>query len=249
MIPCLNDGDLLAHCLTSLQNQIVPAEEVIVVDNGSVDDSADIAERYGARVVSEPRRGITWAMQTGFRAATGDVLFRIDADVVVPEDTIIRLHQIWDRADEYTGNSVVGLSGGAEFVTPGSYGRIMSSLYMGAYWTTTRWALGHYPLSGTNCCIRSSWWKEIDESVDFSDTLVHEDLHLSFAVRPEETIWLQKDLVLPTDPRHLKGTRQMLCRFYRGFHTIWVNWKEQLPQERLSARGKLPDFIDTLVQR
>ena len=43
---------------------------------------AEVARRGGARVVTEPRRGITWATQAGFNAATGDILVRTDADIL-----------------------------------------------------------------------------------------------------------------------------------------------------------------------
>lgn len=249
VIPCLNDATLLARCLESLNKQTVSANEIIVVDNGSTDESAEIARNYDARVVDEPRRGITWATQAGFQAATSDVMLRTDADVIVPNDFIERLHQAWDHADAHVGRRVVGVSGGGEFELPGRYGAFMTALYLGAYRMTSGWALGHQPFFGTNYSIRKDWWESIEGSVDFSDTVVHEDMHLSFAVRPEETVWVQKDLILPMDPRALQGFRQVINRFYRGFHTITVNWTRQLPQERLSARGKLPAFMDRMVQQ
>lgn len=43
VIPCLNDADLLRRCLVSLAAQEVPADEIIVVDNGSTDDSIEVA--------------------------------------------------------------------------------------------------------------------------------------------------------------------------------------------------------------
>lgn len=248
VIPCLNDATLLARCLESLTTQTIVADEILVVDNGSTDESAEVARTYGARVVEEPRRGITWATQTGFHAATGEIMLRTDADVVVPQDFIERLHRTWDSADQHVGRRVVGLSGGGQFELPGTYGRFMTALYLGAYRMTSGWALGHQPFFGTNYSIRKDWWESVESSVDFTDTVVHEDMHLSFAVRPNETVWVQKDLVLPMDPRALRGFRQVVNRFYRGFHTIMVNWKRQLPQERLSARGKLPEFMDRMVR-
>src|SRR5262245_58686563 len=57
------------------------ASEVIVVDNGSRDRTAEIARRAGARVVSEPRRGYGQACLAGIAAAEdADVLVFLDAD-------------------------------------------------------------------------------------------------------------------------------------------------------------------------
>lgn len=53
---------------------------VIVVDNGSVDDTADIARAYGARVVYERRAGYGAAVQSGVEAATHDFVAVMDGD-------------------------------------------------------------------------------------------------------------------------------------------------------------------------
>src|SRR5439155_1064492 len=56
------------------------AGEVIVVDNGSADGSAEVAASAGARVVRERRRGYGAAYMAGFAAAAGDVIVMADAD-------------------------------------------------------------------------------------------------------------------------------------------------------------------------
>jgi glycosyltransferase involved in cell wall biosynthesis len=53
---------------------------VLVVDNGSTDDTAGAARRAGAQVIGEPRRGYGAACATGVAAATGDVLVFMDGD-------------------------------------------------------------------------------------------------------------------------------------------------------------------------
>jgi LmbE family N-acetylglucosaminyl deacetylase len=55
--------------------------EIVVVDNGSDDETAAVAERAGARVVVEPQRGFGRALKTGFMAATGEIIFKLDADM------------------------------------------------------------------------------------------------------------------------------------------------------------------------
>ncbi|UBI07324.1 glycosyltransferase family 2 protein [Corynebacterium falsenii] len=248
VIPCLNDAPLLRRCLTTIAAQTDPRHEIIVVDNGSTDDSAAVAREFGARVVDEPRRGITWATQSGFDAATGEIMLRTDADITMPRDFMARLRATWTRALRNPGRRVVGVTGGGEFEIPGWHGRALTAAYLGSYRLTAGWALGHQPFFGTNYSISRAWWNEVRESVDFSDTLVHEDMHLSFAVRPDETVWLQRDLVLPMDPRAVQGAGQVAHRFRRGFHTIRVNWARELPQDRLSRRGALPAALDRWVR-
>lgn len=55
VIPCYNDAVLLRRCLRSIQQQTAAPAEVVVVNNGSTDDSENVAKESGARVVEEPR--------------------------------------------------------------------------------------------------------------------------------------------------------------------------------------------------
>lgn len=244
VIPCFNDAALLRRALASLIRQTVPAQEIIVVDNNSTDDSAAVARSFpGVRVIAEPRQGITHAARAGFDAATGDVIFRTDADVVAPPDFLARLHDAWNAAaDSETsgGRRVVAVTGSADFEIEGLRGRIATALYLGAYRVSVGSALGHTPLYGTNVSLRTDWWREVRDRVDFEDARVHEDMHLSFQVRPEETVWYQQDLVLRMDPRALRGGRQLIRRFRRGLHTMSVNFRTQPPPRRLAERGVLP---------
>ena len=81
VVPALDEQATLGACLHSLAEQDYPGEvEVIVVDNGSVDDTAAIARAAGARVVVEPIRGVCRARQTGTSLATGDIVVSTDAD-------------------------------------------------------------------------------------------------------------------------------------------------------------------------
>jgi glycosyltransferase involved in cell wall biosynthesis len=78
IIPALNEQDCLGPLLAELPAGL--ADEVIVVDNGSTDGTADAARRGGARVVSEPRRGYGYACAAGIAAAGGDALAFMDGD-------------------------------------------------------------------------------------------------------------------------------------------------------------------------
>ncbi|MEV4758369.1 glycosyltransferase family 2 protein [Micromonospora sp. NPDC049559] len=76
VLPCLDEAAALPAVLTGLP----PGYRAVVVDNGSTDGSPEIAARYGARVVPEPRRGYGAAVHTGLLAAEADLVCVLDAD-------------------------------------------------------------------------------------------------------------------------------------------------------------------------
>ena len=78
VIPVLNEVDSLPHVLREFPPGVV--DEVIVVDGGSSDGTADAARREGARVVVEARRGYGWACATGASSTDADVLVFLDGD-------------------------------------------------------------------------------------------------------------------------------------------------------------------------
>ncbi|WP_052208592.1 glycosyltransferase [Croceibacterium mercuriale] len=80
VIPAYNAAPWLVDAIASVAAQDVPAE-VIVVDDGSTDDTVAVAERAGVRVLRHPAaRGPSAARNSGARAATGDAVLFLDAD-------------------------------------------------------------------------------------------------------------------------------------------------------------------------
>jgi glycosyltransferase involved in cell wall biosynthesis len=78
IIPALNEADCLGRLLTEIPVGMV--HQVIVVDNGSSDNTAEVARSEGALVIDEPRRGYGFACAAGMAAAKGDVLVFMDGD-------------------------------------------------------------------------------------------------------------------------------------------------------------------------
>lgn len=85
IVPAYNEEALLALCLKSIIEEAGGINyELIVVDNNSTDNTAEVARGCGARVISEPRKGVTRARQAGLQAAKYDLVAFIDADNQLP---------------------------------------------------------------------------------------------------------------------------------------------------------------------
>ena len=84
VIPCLNEAQSIQRCVKTAKAVLDENRldgDVIVVDNGSIDGSGELAAEAGARVVYEPRRGYGSAYLAGFSAATGRYIVMADADL------------------------------------------------------------------------------------------------------------------------------------------------------------------------
>ncbi|MGC4048940.1 MAG: glycosyltransferase family 2 protein [Paludibaculum sp.] len=89
VIPVFNGGALLVQALEAMAASRVKPFELLVVDDCSTDDSAQVARSYGAQVLrTSGQSGPAHARNLGAHAAKGDVLFFLDADVCVHPDTI-----------------------------------------------------------------------------------------------------------------------------------------------------------------
>jgi len=98
VIPALNEEHYLAKCLeTIMQYKTDDLKEIIVVDNGSKDKTVEVASRYpGVKVLrfSHPL-GLPKAREPGFKAATGDLIASLDADVMIPEEWFAQIQEIF----------------------------------------------------------------------------------------------------------------------------------------------------------
>ena len=125
VLPCLNEAGTVGTCVAKgldALRRLGVCGEVIVVDNGSADGSAEVAAAAGARVVDEPRRGYGSALMCGIAAARAPLIIMADAD------------DSYDLTD--LERFITGLRGGADVVI-GS--RRRGTIEPGAMPTLHRW--------------------------------------------------------------------------------------------------------------
>lgn len=113
VIPAYNAAHFLPRCLNSVFAQTLQPAEVIVVDDGSKDDTAEIGRRLGARVVSRPNGGLSAARNTGVQSSSSEWVALLDADDMWSPE---KLRAQADRVQEdtvlvYTGIRIFGDDG------------------------------------------------------------------------------------------------------------------------------------------
>ncbi|MBI2611452.1 glycosyltransferase family 2 protein [Candidatus Gottesmanbacteria bacterium] len=211
VIPSFNEEKYLPRCLSSLQNQTFKNFEIIVVDNNSTDNTAQIANKFGARVVKETNQGMSRARDKGFEEAKCEIITRTDADSIAEAkwletiyDTFINNHQL------------VGITG--NLLSP--YKKIPNLIFKGwAYFLSVILGTacsGHIYLIGPNMAVRKSAWKKTIPHHD--DSIIHEDIDLSchlsevgkLAFIPEMKVVLSGRKV---DENPLKGLRDYLLKY------------------------------------
>jgi dolichol-phosphate mannosyltransferase len=101
VLPALNEEETIGKVIDEIPVEELEAKgyqtEIIVVDNGSTDKTAEIAAAQGAKVISEPNRGKGRAIRTGFGTVNGDFVFMLDADFTYPANYIVQMVELLEE--------------------------------------------------------------------------------------------------------------------------------------------------------
>jgi glycosyltransferase involved in cell wall biosynthesis len=138
IIPAYNEEALLGRTLKQLKvaaDASRQAYEIIVVDDASTDRTSEIAQSYGARVISVSLRHIAAVRNAGAREARGEVFIFVDADTLLPERTLLAALTELDN----------GAVGGGSVVQLDEKLPLLSTLYFKVFnflWKPLKYAAG-----------------------------------------------------------------------------------------------------------
>ena len=161
IVPVYNAGKYLPQCLKSLSAQTYPNFEVILVDDGSTDNSSTICDQHAQQdtrftVIHQPNAGAVAARKRGIQQAKGTLLSFVDSDDWVEDDFLTHLYQIrtYFKADisvcapfgqfsryQNCGQLVCGQEKALQIIFTDNFfaGYLWNKLYPMSYWKDITW--------------------------------------------------------------------------------------------------------------
>jgi len=227
VIPALNEQIQLGRTLQALHASIercaVPVQ-VIVVDNESNDDTAKIAREAGAEVISEAVHNVARVRNTGARAASGDVLVFLDADILVPLPFLARVVEEMSAPD---------CCGGAADVSHQPSSKLVRAYLLG--WRLLGRMLG-MAQGAAQFCRREAFARlgGYDEAL-----YMGEDVDFYWRMRKLGTVKFLRDVQVVASPRRfdrwplwrtLLWTNPLFILALRKSPRAWRGWYEHPPR-------------------
>lgn len=227
-IPCRNDADFLRTCLRALSEQTRAPDFIVVVDNSSEDDSANVARDNGAILLSQLRIGIWPAASMAYDEVAqrgADIIARLDADSVPPPDWIERIEKAFNEDP-----TLVAVTGMGDFYGGTRFSRWFGKhCYLGLMVSIMNPWLGNPVLFGSNSAMRVSLWERLRNKVLSDRADIHDDFELSIRMRPGDNVVYDETLRVGVSARPFDGPGAFATRIGKALRTMRLTWPEILP--------------------
>lgn len=233
IVPIYNVEDYIKECLESLERQIFNEIEVIMVNDGSTDDSGRIARKFAERnhnfvLIDQNNRGLSAARNAGLQQAKGEYVYFLDSDDLLTDGAINELYQraSSEDLDVLKFGAYVFEDRSKELKWTTEEGYKYKGEYPGVYEGLD--LLGRFIANGdtafSSCCLIFTKKSMIEkEHLRFCKGIIHEDNLFHW-----QLLSLSKRVAVLNKP--------LYCRRYRkGSITQTVDWKNRIRSMCVSA--------------
>ncbi|MEI7838577.1 MAG: polysaccharide deacetylase family protein [bacterium] len=224
VIPARNEENYIQKTIKSIENQDYKGfVEIIVVDNASIDKTAEVAKKLGAKVVTEMRVGLPRARETGRSVAVGDIIVYVDADTLLPKNYLTVTENTFN-----SNSKIVATSNPIKLTDGTPWQNFWCSAFFKIVYPVqnallTIFGLSHQVIGG-NFAVLSKSLDEIggfDTSIEFYG----EDLAISKHLAKVGQIKIISNLYGSTSARRLttQGTFRTFGIYFKNFFTVLIN--------------------------
>jgi glycosyltransferase involved in cell wall biosynthesis len=234
VVPFYNNADLLGDCLASIAAQTYPDLQVVMVDDGSADGSAEIARAAAAadrrfELVSVQNGGPGSARNHGVAAAAGEFLAFVDADDLLPPDAYATMLAVLERSgSDFVSGGVLRLSA-AGLGRSGLHARAIKGRRLQTHISAA--AELFYDISVWNKLFRRSFWDAA--GLRFPEGMLWEDL-----VAMTKAHVLARSVDVITDPVYRWRDRDKGAPSITQSRADAGNFRD-----RFTALGMIDDFL------
>ena len=102
IIPTYNRANLIENTLLSVFNQTIKVDEIIVVDDGSTDNTKQILEQYDIKYIFQENQGVSSARNTGIKRAKNEWICFLDSDDIWEHNKIEKTDSLPYRKSTHT---------------------------------------------------------------------------------------------------------------------------------------------------
>lgn len=238
IVPAFNEAKTIKKCIKSLQNLDYPNFEIIVIDDGSTDNTLEIASKYEyAKVFSQENQGKPIALNNGISHSSGEIILTVDADTELDREALRTI------AKRFAANNKLGAVAGNVKVKREP--TILNTIQSAEYATGINLVRKGQSVLGTVMIVPgpvAALKKEVIEEVGyFSDDTFAEDFDITVKILKKgyEIEYEEASLAYTDTPKNTEDLIKQRRRWYRGMIQVLDKHKSMYFNRKYGIVGLL----------
>lgn len=217
LVPAHNEEDGLGDTLESLLRQTVPFDQIVVVDDGSTDRTAEIARSYGVEVVAPPTNtgSKAKAQNYGLGFVTTDLVLPVDADTVLADNYVETIVPTFEDSEvEIAAGCVLSRFDDSTW----EKGRKIEYM-VGFHWARPIQNLANSPIVCSGCCsvFRVATLRDLFGGFPIRSVAEDMDYTWSLQIAGKRAVYVGDAVAYAADPNTLGFLRKQMWRWMAGF--------------------------------
>lgn len=217
IIPAYNEEALIGRTLDTLRESAAHLQagfEIVVANDDSTDRTPEIAREKGARIIDVKKRQIAAVRNAGASIATGEIFVFVDADTIVPANTLLAMEKLLEREDVVAGGARLAFDR-----PPPWWGRLSAAFFLTIYFAK-RLAAGGFFFARRDAFEKAGRWDE--------RYFASEEIHLSIALKRLGKLRIIREPVITSARKfRMKTPREHLALFKHMARSGMKGWESR----------------------